>query len=52
MKEVEKNEQLDIINTILNNENAFYTYINSIEKDIDIKTLKSNFKQAGIEYFK
>ena len=28
MKEVEKNEQLDIINTILNNENAFYTYIN------------------------
>ncbi len=34
----EENEQLDILNTILNNDNAFNTYINSIEKDIDIKT--------------
>ncbi len=51
MKEVEKNEQLDIINTILNNENAFYTYINSIEKDIDIKT-PDNLENNILNYIK
>ena len=51
MKEVEKNEQLDIINTILNNKNAFDTYINSIEKDIDIKT-QDNLENNILNYIK
>ena len=51
MKEVEKNEQLDIINTILNDDKAFNTYINSIEKDIDIKT-PDNLENNILNYIK
>ena len=51
MKEVKKNEQLDIINTILNDDKAFNTYINSIEKDIDIKT-PNNLENNILNYIK
>ena len=51
MKEVEKSEQLDIINTILNDDKAFNTYINSIEKDIDIKT-PDNLENNILNYIK
>lgn len=51
MKEVEKNEQLDIINTLLNDDKAFNTYINSIEKDIDIKT-PDNLENNILNYIK
>ena len=51
MKEVEKNEQLDIVNTILNDDKAFNTYINSIEKDIDIKT-PDNLENNILNYIK
>ena len=51
MKEVEKNEQLDIINTILNDDKAFNTYINLKEKDIDIKT-PDNLENNILNYIK
>ena len=51
MKEVEKNEELDIINTILNDDKAFNTYMNGIEKDIDIKT-PDNLENNILNYIK